>query len=120
MAGAMFLHPASAQNNLDNLLAPRVTGVSPSDAYIGLSRMADGEIRHYNYGEHPGEYRPLYLSSRDKIKHMPCAQMEDSADCCSFGAIPPFPCNTQWRGWCACQDGRIVQAYSAYIKRPLV
>ena len=65
MAGAMFLHPASAQNNLDNLLAPRVTGVSPSDAYIGLSRMADGEIRHYNYGEHPEENKPLYLSSRD-------------------------------------------------------
>lgn len=21
---------------------------------------------------------------------MPCAQMEDSADCCSFGAIPPL------------------------------
>ena len=42
-----------------------ITGVAPSDAYIGLSRMGDGEIRHYNYGEHPEEQRPLYLSSRD-------------------------------------------------------
>ena len=61
----LLQQPAAAQNNLESLWAPRITGVAPGDAYIGLSRMSDGEIRHYNYGEHPEEERPLYLSSRD-------------------------------------------------------
>lgn len=66
MAGILSLQlPAAAQNNLDSLSAPRITGVAPSDAFIGLSRMSDGEIRHYNYGAHPEENKPLYLSSRD-------------------------------------------------------
>ena len=66
MAGVLSLQlPAAAQNNLDSLSAPRITGVAPSDAFIGLSRMSDGEIRHYNYGAHPEENKPLYLSSRD-------------------------------------------------------
>lgn len=45
--------------------APQVVGTPPSDAYIGLSLLEDGEIRHYNYGEQaePGSF---YLSSRDK------------------------------------------------------
>ena len=45
MAGVLSLQlPAAAQNNLDSLSAPRITGVAPSDAFIGLSRMSDGEI----------------------------------------------------------------------------
>ncbi len=50
---------------LSDVYAPRVVGVPPSDAYIGLSRLADGEIRHYNYGEQKLEYTPYYLSSKD-------------------------------------------------------
>lgn len=44
---------------------PQVVGTPPSDAYIGLSLLEDGEIRHYNYGEQaePGSF---YLYSRDK------------------------------------------------------
>lgn len=47
------------------VMAPRVVGVPPSDAYIGLSLLETGEIRHYNYGEQaePGSF---YLSSVDK------------------------------------------------------
>ena len=30
---------------------PKVVGIPPSDAYIGLSLLETGEIRHYNYGE---------------------------------------------------------------------
>lgn len=44
---------------------PRVTGVPPSDAYIGLSLLESGEIRHYNYGEQ-AEAGSFYLSSHDK------------------------------------------------------
>ncbi len=45
--------------------APKVIGIPPSDAYIGLSLLENGEIRHYNYGEQaePGSF---YLSSTDK------------------------------------------------------
>ncbi len=55
------------QNTLPDtfIMAPRVVGVPPSDAYIGLSLLETGEIRHYNYGEQaePGSF---YLSSIDK------------------------------------------------------
>ncbi len=49
----------------DSIFAPKVVGVPPSDAYIGLSLMDDGEIRHYNYGENRVDEAPYYLSSRD-------------------------------------------------------
>lgn len=44
--------------------APTVVGIPPSDAYIGLSMLESGEIRHYNYGEQslPGSF---YISSLD-------------------------------------------------------
>ncbi len=46
-------------------MPPQKVATPPSDAYIGLSLMEDGEIRHYNYGEQaePGSF---YISSRDK------------------------------------------------------
>ena len=56
-----------AQNmpSLDDVFAPVITGTPPSDAYIGLSLMPDGEIRHYNYGENFNNEQPLYLFSKD-------------------------------------------------------
>lgn len=56
---------AFPQHLSEDCLAPTVVGTPPSDAFIGLSLMEDGEIRHYNYGAHPADQRPLYLSSRD-------------------------------------------------------
>lgn len=53
------------QQNLNDVFAPTIVGVPPSDSFIGLSLMEDGEVRHYNYGEHPSDPHPLYLSSRD-------------------------------------------------------
>ena len=44
---------------------PKVVGIPPSDAYIGLSLLETGEIRHYNYGEQ-AEAGTFYLSSDDK------------------------------------------------------
>lgn len=46
------------------ILPPTVVAIPPSDAYIGLSRMPDGEIRHYNYGEQ-AEAGSFYISSVD-------------------------------------------------------
>ncbi|MFI3281493.1 MAG: exo-alpha-sialidase [Rikenellaceae bacterium] len=64
-----MLASAKAQNNSPTTLAevfePVVVGIPPSDAYIGLSKMEDGELRHYNYGEQPEKATPLYLSSYD-------------------------------------------------------
>lgn len=51
--------------SLDEVYEPVVVGVPPSDAYIGLSLLPDGELRHYNYGEHAAQTAPMYLSSRD-------------------------------------------------------
>ncbi len=53
--------------NLD-FFAPEVVANAPSDAYIGLSLMEDGELRHYNYGERKTHDRPYYMSSRDNGK----------------------------------------------------
>lgn len=66
-AGSM-LTTAFAQRipaTLDSVYAPVVVGIPPSDAYIGLSKMPDGELRHYNYGENYQDARPMYLSSKD-------------------------------------------------------
>ena len=51
-------------STIDSIFAPVKVGVPPSDAYIGLSKLESGEIRHYNFGEQaePGNF---YLSSKD-------------------------------------------------------
>lgn len=63
------LHPDRRPQRRSRLtglgLRPVIVGTPPSDAFIGLSRMPDGELRHYNYGSHPASAQPLYLSSRD-------------------------------------------------------
>ena len=50
--------------SIDSVFAPIKVAIPPSDAYIGLSLLDDGELRHYNYGEQaePGTF---YLSSHD-------------------------------------------------------
>ena len=49
---------------IDSVYAPLKVASGPSDAYIGLSVMPDGELRHYNYGEQ-ADAGSIYLSSRD-------------------------------------------------------
>lgn len=53
-----------AQMTIDSVYAPVRVASAPSDAYIGLSLMPDGEVRHYNYGEQ-AETGCFFLSSRD-------------------------------------------------------
>ena len=45
-------------STIDSVYAPIKVGVPPSDAYIGLSKLEAGEIRHYNFGEQaePGNF----------------------------------------------------------------
>lgn len=61
----LFVGRGQIPVSLDEVYEPVVVGIPPSDAFIGLSRMEDGEIRHYNYGAHPDSGHPLYLSSHD-------------------------------------------------------
>jgi len=49
---------------LDSVYAPLKVATPPSDAYIGLSLLDNGEIRHYNYGEQ-AVAGTVYLSSTD-------------------------------------------------------
>lgn len=55
----------SIPSAIDSVVAPVYVTTSPSDAYIGLSLLENGEIRHYNYGEQAGA-GTFYLSSMDK------------------------------------------------------
>lgn len=72
LTAAMFVAAAHAspikgenRTPADTVYSPVITGIPPCDAFTGLSLMEDGEIRHYNYGSHPSDRHPLYLSSRD-------------------------------------------------------
>lgn len=47
------------------MYAPVKVATPPSDAYIGLSLLENGEIRHYNYGEQ-AESGVFCLFSTDK------------------------------------------------------
>ncbi len=64
LAGVVGAGAASAAMPIDSVYAPVKVAVGPSDAYIGLSLMPDGELRHYNYGEQAAA-GTFYLSSRD-------------------------------------------------------
>lgn len=64
-ASGIACNPLPRQGGfLDSIHAPVKVTTGPSDAYIGLSMMPDGELRHYNYGEQ-ADAGSFYLSSRD-------------------------------------------------------
>lgn len=76
LAGLALHAGAQVPASLDEVWAPVRVGTPPSDAYIGLSLLDDGEIRHYNYGEQ-AEAGTFYLSSRDgglTWRKVPCAR----------------------------------------------
>ena len=51
--------------SLNDVYAPVRVAAAPSDAYIGLSLLPTGELRHYNYGEQ-ADAGCFYLQSMDK------------------------------------------------------
>ena len=48
---ALGLQAQHIPSTIDSVFAPIKVATPPSDAYIGLSKLETGEIRHYNYGE---------------------------------------------------------------------
>ncbi len=51
LVGAFASHTICANQAKKEILEPILVGRPPSDAYIGLSKLEDGEIRHYDYGQ---------------------------------------------------------------------
>ena len=51
--------------SLNDVYAPVRVAAAPSDAYIGLSLLPTGELRHYNYGEQ-ADAGCFYLQSMDQ------------------------------------------------------
>lgn len=64
MGMALTMQAQRVPSSIDSIFSPVKVATPPSDAYIGLSRLETGEIRHYNCGEQavPGSF---YLSSKD-------------------------------------------------------
>jgi len=52
-------------NDLKNIYEPVIVGIPPANAYIGLLRLENGEIRHYNYGLERKLGKSYYIRSRD-------------------------------------------------------
>jgi hypothetical protein len=48
-----------------SVFEPVIVGSPPRNAYIGLTRLDNGEIRHYNYTTRNREKRAFYIRSRD-------------------------------------------------------
>lgn len=49
----------------DRIYEPTVVGSPPDNAFVGLVRMDNGEIRHYNYGEGNKGEASFYIRSVD-------------------------------------------------------
>ena len=58
LGAALGLQAQHIPSTIDSVFAPIKVATPPSDAYIGLSKLETGEIRHYNYGEQavPGNF----------------------------------------------------------------
>lgn len=52
-------------SRLGKINEPTIVGSPPYNAFIGLMRLDNGEIRHYNYGEGNKKGKSYYLRSRD-------------------------------------------------------
>lgn len=63
-ACSLYLN-AQVPETIEQVYAPVKVATPPSDAYIGLSLLENGEIRHYNYGEQ-AESGTFCLVSTDK------------------------------------------------------
>ncbi|GGW24778.1 sialidase family protein [Arenibacter certesii] len=55
----------SCGSRLDKIYEPTLVGTPPYNAFIGLVRLDNGEIRHYNYGEGNKEDHSFYIRSQD-------------------------------------------------------
>lgn len=60
---SLFLSACSSQSS--KVYAPKVVGSPPDNAFVGLVRLENGEIRHYNYGEGGKGEKSFYIRSID-------------------------------------------------------
>lgn len=55
----------SCSKQYGSVFEPLIVGSPPHNAYIGLTRLDNGEIRHYNYTTRNREERTFYIRSND-------------------------------------------------------
>lgn len=60
-----FLLLSACSTQLSKVHEPTVVGSPPYNAFIGLVRLENGEIRHYNYGQGGKVEKSYYIRSRD-------------------------------------------------------
>ena len=64
--GMLSVQAQQRPASIDQVFAPIRVATLPTDAYIGLSQLDNGELRYYNYGEQQADRGSYYLSSKDK------------------------------------------------------
>lgn len=62
LSGVLF---TSCANHLRQIYEPTVVGSPPYNAFIGLVRLDNGEIRHYSYGQAHAKKETCYMRSQD-------------------------------------------------------
>src|SRR5690554_1472709 len=60
-----FLLITACGTKLSKVHEPTIVGSPPHNAFVGLVRLDNGEIRHYNYGKGNKEAKSFYLRSQD-------------------------------------------------------
>ena len=60
-----FVFTACNNNPSSKVYHPTVVGSPPDNAFVGLVRLDNGEIRHYNYGEGNKGGKSFYIRSVD-------------------------------------------------------
>lgn len=60
-----FLLLTGCDNQLSKVFEPTIIGSPPYNAFIGLVRLENGEIRHYNYGQGQKDEKSYYIRSLD-------------------------------------------------------
>lgn len=55
----------TCSSQLSKVYKPTIVGSPPYNAFIGLVRLDNGEIRHYNYGQGSKETKSYYIRSLD-------------------------------------------------------
>ena len=60
----MFIFTACSHQS-SKVYTPTIVGSPPNNAFVGLVRLDNGEIRHYNYGEGNKGEKSLYIRSLD-------------------------------------------------------
>ncbi len=99
------IQPASL--SLDQIFAPVKVGVPPENAFHGLVRLPDGEIRHYGYrGPQRAPREHIYIVSHDNALTWDNHGVVLSGDAATGESGPPAARNPSTGTWIRITSGR--------------